>query len=488
MFAMLIAGMQGATLGARVAGAEGALDTEAPSAALNLTATPTDGGATLSWDAATDDTGVTGYFIYSSLKPAAENGGSYTFGSMDAGNKTKVTLESLSNGVTYYFAVTAYDSAENESEYSNEVDVTPEESTTGDFISPTVTDATAITSTLVEVTFSEDVVLPEDAASAFSVEATDGTAMEILDAYLSEDASTVFLVTDTQIAGAQYMLTAGMSITDKADNPVESGTSDTAVFTGSSLSKVETGTTDTGDTGDTGDGTGTTTDDGFKVEGIEANDANLLELAFSQKIITADPSDFTIQLADDATELVDVLSVTIDSEDATKVTLLTEDMKAGYDYVLTIAETVTNEDGATLPELARTLEFTAKTVDLADVIAPEDITNLLSKAVDETTVSLTWTGSLDSAGDLAKYLVYQSTDGGKTFGSAIELAAAAVSYNKTGLTPGATYTFRVSAVDSNGNESQGIMTTVTLPEAGPEMLILGLIALGGAAFRRKKEV
>src|SRR3989338_7869049 len=172
-------------------------DASAPSEVENLQAFPGDGEATLTWDAATDDVGVEGYYVYTGLESVEQNGGGYTFGSTDIGNSTTYVMDNLTNGVTYYFAVTAYDDDGNESPYySKEVEVTPESSELGDFTAPTVSSATAVSSTLVEVVFSEEVELPTDTSSAFALESTDGTAIQILDAYSAdEDASTGFLVT-----------------------------------------------------------------------------------------------------------------------------------------------------------------------------------------------------------------------------------------------------------------------------------------------------
>jgi chitinase len=49
--------------------------------------------------------------------------GSYTF-SMDVGNNTTCTITDLEEGQTYYFAATAYDSADDESDFSSEVSYT----------------------------------------------------------------------------------------------------------------------------------------------------------------------------------------------------------------------------------------------------------------------------------------------------------------------------------------------------------------------------
>ena len=75
---------------------------------------------TLTWDAPTINadgtalTGLAGYKIYYGTST-----GSYTT-TVDAGNFTTYTVPALSAG-TYYFAVTAYDTSGNESNYSNEV-------------------------------------------------------------------------------------------------------------------------------------------------------------------------------------------------------------------------------------------------------------------------------------------------------------------------------------------------------------------------------
>ncbi|MEK9159791.1 MAG: fibronectin type III domain-containing protein [Patescibacteria group bacterium] len=451
-----------------------------PSVVEGLDAVPGDGQVTLTWDAATDDTGVEGYYVYSGLQPIAEKGGSYTFPSIDAENTTTYTVDNLTNGVTYYFAVTAYDDEGNESEfYSKEVEATPESSEIADYTAPTVKSASAVTNSLVEVAFSEMVELPSDPSSAFALIAADGTPLEIISAYLSDDEATVFLVTDLQEAGSEYELTAGISISDAAGNPIESGTSDTAYFTGSGVVKEETTPVDV-----------EKTSDAFMIADVDATDVNELELTFTQEVASADADAFTIQLEDDASEEIEVLAVSIDKDDATKVTLVTEEMDAGYDYVLTLDDTVFNEDGESLSEENMSVDFTSKTLDLADLIAPEDVTNFLSKVSGDTSILLTWTSSVDTAGDLAEYWLYQSMDGGMTFEDAIKVARSASEYEVEDLTAGETYTFKVTAVDENGNESEGVLTTVALPKTGPGLLLMGALSLlgAGAASRRKKQL
>jgi hypothetical protein len=462
------------------------VDETDPSHVENLEVFPGDEEATLTWDPATDDTGVAGYNVYSGLSSVSEDGGTYTFGSQDVGDVTTYIYDSLQNGVTYYFAVTAYDEAGNTSgNYSLEVEVTPEASEVGDFTEPTVTDASALTSTLLTVEFSEDIVLPSGAASAFSIESAEGEMLEIYDAYLSDDPTVVFVVTAEQTAGAQYILTAGIDIEDEAGNPIVSGTSDTAVFTGSAVDEM---VDEDMDENEVEDEVTVPVGDGFMLELVDSVELNELVLTFSEEVGNADPDSFTIQLLDNALIDVPVLAVSIDDEDASVVTLVTEDMEAGYEYMLSIDDLVLNKDGAALSGDSEGYEFVALTLDLADLVAPEDVTDLLASAVDETTALVSWTASIDSAGDLAEYLVYRSVDG-TTFGPSMSVDKALAEYEEDNLTPGATYTYKVTAKDVNNNESDGELVTITLPETGPAMAALfGLSLLGaGAVTRRRKE-
>ncbi|OPY79365.1 MAG: Fibronectin type III domain protein [Syntrophorhabdus sp. PtaU1.Bin153] len=69
---------------------------------------------TLAWNANTEST-LAGYRIYYGTVS-----GNYT-SNIDVGNVTTFTVTGLNDGVTYYFAATAYDTSRIESAYSNEV-------------------------------------------------------------------------------------------------------------------------------------------------------------------------------------------------------------------------------------------------------------------------------------------------------------------------------------------------------------------------------
>ena len=93
-------------------------DTTPPSAPANLTASNvTQTSVDLSWNAATDNVGVTGYDVYM-------NG--TVLGTVTG---TSTSVSSLSAGTTYNFYVVATDDAENESANSNTISVTTQSNT-----------------------------------------------------------------------------------------------------------------------------------------------------------------------------------------------------------------------------------------------------------------------------------------------------------------------------------------------------------------------
>jgi hypothetical protein len=97
----------------------------------------------LSWQAPTTNadgtplTDLAGYQVY-----YGPSSGNYTV-TLDVGNTLSVSLSGLTAGQTYYFAVTAYDTSENESARSTEVSATPTEVPPGTFMDTTVADFSA---------------------------------------------------------------------------------------------------------------------------------------------------------------------------------------------------------------------------------------------------------------------------------------------------------------------------------------------------------
>jgi fibronectin type 3 domain-containing protein len=91
---------------------------------LNASILSAGDATTLSWDPPTTNadgtplTDLAGYRIY-----YGTSSGSYPH-NIDVGDTTTYMVDDLTEGLTYYFAVTAYDTSMNESDYSNEVSKT----------------------------------------------------------------------------------------------------------------------------------------------------------------------------------------------------------------------------------------------------------------------------------------------------------------------------------------------------------------------------
>ncbi len=104
----------------------GATDQTAPSAPGGLTIDPMNGGAEVSWDAASDDTGVTAYHVYRWVDAPA--GAGHTplpekVATVMSG--TSYTDSGLTNGTTYRYLLRAADAATNVGPRSAEGTVTP---------------------------------------------------------------------------------------------------------------------------------------------------------------------------------------------------------------------------------------------------------------------------------------------------------------------------------------------------------------------------
>lgn len=477
-------------------------DTAFPSDVNNVKAVGKDKMITLNWDASTDNVGVTGYKIFYGTQSVSVGSASYTQGPVDAGNVLTFDVKPLVNGTTYYFAVTAYDAAGNESEfYSNEVSATPTATVTpaaADIVAPKVISATAVFTNTVKVVFSEAVKLPATKPeSAFTIkEDLAGTALAVTAAAMdTTDATnkTVILTTAAQKKAAKYVLTVGIQLQDIAGNPMVSGTSDTAVFTGSDAVQTteikpaapETTTTTT-----------TTTTPVVAVVpafvAVKALDGNTVAVTFSEPVVllTNAAENFIITDANDNTKITNVKRVTI-AQNGIMATLTTDDM-AAKKYNL-IALKVKDAAGNLMP-----VENSATTFDgmAPAVVTPpastkvaEAASDLVAKAMANLMAELSWKNNSAKMADVANFVLYMSTDRGATYGAGVVLGKDALKYDFNNLTADMVYYFKLTTKDSKGNESDGLVTYLTLPKTGPELLFFLLFgsAGGSALINRKKK-
>lgn len=479
-----------------------ASDVLPPSDVENVKAKAGNGEVTLSWDASTDNIGVTGYNIYYGTQAVTAESGEYTEVA-DAGNVNEFTVKSLENGKSYYFAMTAYDAATNESEnYSSEASAKPVgEKTAKDTEAPQVVTTEALYQTVVKVVFTEEVKLPKDSPElAFQI--TDTKSLATLDVtktmmaseykgeiYKADDKKTaaekteemkkmVILVTDAQKAKSEYKLEVTADVEDLAGNPVASGTSDTGIFTGSGEPEPV----------ESADPLTTTDKEAPKVVSSKAISSTEVEVVFSEKIVlSSDPtSNFLIVSEKDADKELKVVGVVLD-KDGTKAKLTTANQEAA-DYSVVALE-VKDLAGNTIAAEGSSTSFTGKATEtLIDKLAPENISNFVAKVMDKVVVKLTWTASANSTKDLADQMLYKSKDGGKTYDKGTSLGKTATSYELKDLVPGMEYWLKITAKDTTGNENDGIITKIMLPETGigTAGLLLGS-ALFPSFWRKKKK-
>ena len=169
------------------------------------------GTITLAWDPNTEPD-LAGYKIYYGTSSRQ-----YTV-TVDVGNVTRYTIRDLDESRVYYLAVTAYDTAGNESELSDEVSSYPTDQTP-----PTLVAVASVEENGIDLLFSE----PLERTSAENVaNYRIEPGLTVLKAELASDGRTVHLQTTAHTNGVTYTVYVS-GVTDRANPPngIASGTS-----------------------------------------------------------------------------------------------------------------------------------------------------------------------------------------------------------------------------------------------------------------------
>jgi len=471
-------------------------DTQEPNDVENIRVTPYDGAVKVAWDAAYDDTAVTGYKVYYGTSPITGEGQSFD-SDVDAGDVLEYVVQGLDNDTEYFVSVIAYDAAGNESvNWGTPINAsaTPSEDSGAPVVSddseaPTVAAAEALNKIEVSVEFSEAVMIPEeDPQDAFSIENDDTfEPLVVTDVKMDdedESGKTVILTTEEQEEGTSYTLTAGIDVKDLAGNGIVSGTSDTAAFEGSGAEKAD-------EPADNGA-------DDLAVAAVIVVDNTHISVKFNKGIeLSIDPSeDFTITHQESG-ETLEVLGVELAEndegvEDALAVITTSPQEIARYDVMIS---NIIDADGNVIMEENASTEFRGVAAaeepqePEADIVPPSDVAKLLAAKLIEAekyVVKLTWTRVQEANADAVKQTVYQSGDG-DSYSKKADLDPEATEYEVKNLEAG-DYWFKLTQTDAAGNESEGKVIKIALAETGPEMAGLLFLSLGfGRMFKKKRK-
>jgi hypothetical protein len=475
-------------------GQEASEDTTIPSDVENVQAVAGDEEVTLTWDVATDNVGVVNYKIYYGTEEITKAGDIYEFGPISTGDTVTYTVTGLTNGITYYFAVIAVDEAGNESDdYSIVQSAMPDAELRGSSIeddgeNPRATKAEATDKDKLKVTFSEPILLPLEAPEdSFTIQRVDNpeTTIEVENAALDpedEDGVVVLLQTSPQEAGVEYELFVGIEIKDFYENtvqPLEEDVpdEDRVRFMGfeEDVAKPEPIQNPIPAPEDKTPPT---------VTGIEADSNTKFVVRFSEAVsLGSNPKERFLVVTKDEEDPLEIKNVSLGTDK--KSVFVTTAAQKPVDYKVTVLG-IKDEAGNAMNQFEA--QFKGKGTSLTDLIAPEDITNLIAKIKNagENIVELKWKKSKDSAGDLKEQILYQSLNAGITYDKGTALGEETDIAEVRNLVPGQRYTFKVTTKDDSDNESKGRIVSILLPATGPALGIALALSLGAGIQTRRR--
>ncbi len=204
---------------------------QAPNEVQNVVASPSNGQVLLSWDEAVDPDGVVNeykvYYGKTSVKTATD---SYE-DEIIVGKVTSYTVTGLTNGVPYFFAVTAIDDEQSESlTYSVEVSATP--------VNPQATSSSEIKllsirqnwDNEIQMSMSGKVFFSADPLSAFIVYDKETGKNIVLKEVQVLDEQVVLVTSKDLVAGKSYQVVATSSVQNIDGQGVREGVMDRIEF------------------------------------------------------------------------------------------------------------------------------------------------------------------------------------------------------------------------------------------------------------------
>jgi hypothetical protein len=352
-----------------------------------------------------------------------------------------IRIDELTNDQTYYFTVIAVFADGSETPPSNEVSIRPSSEVSQSITeTPVVVSAEAVSKYEIIIYFSKKVLLPdENPELAFTVTEEDDEETELMvekaeyvknDNDENQESEVMITLEVPQQAETNYTITASARITDFDSKPIESGSTDSAV--------------------------------------IDGYDGDLEYLPTAAPIAEEPPAEEPAEAPAPIVEPVD------------EPTEEPDDTEDPLDDILN--------------ELINTSDFDAPIEDVVidpdDTTPPADITNLTTNfraRMTDFLVTLNWTRS--ASNDLDDQIFYRSTNEGDSWDGGRSLGAEATS-TTSAEQPETDITYKISSRDAAGNESVGLIRSLSLPAlpaTGPGLLIPFGLALTAAGIRRLRK-
>jgi len=426
---------------------------------------------TLTWDALDE---AESYII----NIGTETGGverQYNRGTREIDQVTEYKVDNLENEQEYFFAVIGVNPAYTSTigSLSDEVNATPTQSgSSADEATPFMLGVEAIDDTSVKIVFSEDIVWPENPIENITITKRFDSSQLNLELVTIENETTLLLKTAVQSPGSEYFATINEFFLDADDNPVDDDKRSLIFIGATTDEEVENADTLTE----------------FKVDDIIVVDASSLELVFSRNVkLSENPvSQFAVVRTDSPDDILQIQEIKENTLEGNKVLIKTEpQLNVSYSMLISNLE---DAEGNLLPEANTTLNFIGyKSSSEVDESAPEDVSDLKVEKVeaDGSSVKLSWTHSSNTAGDLKEYKVYTKENDGD-FNLAQTISADQNEFLIEGLPTEGSFIFKVSALDSFSNESQGVSVNLdnelVIAETGPGNLLFVLLAAAFSSF------
>lgn len=368
------------------------------------------GTATVSWNANTESD-LAGYKIYYGTSPRTSScpPGDYA-SSVNIGNVTSYTFPNLTNGATYYFSITAFDTSNNESCFSSEVNkIIPVPDTTAPSVSLTAPSSGSTVSGTITVSANAS-----DNVGVVGVQfKLDGSNLG------TEDTASPYSVSwnTTSSTNSSHTLTA--IARDSAGN---SATSASITVTVNNVVADTTPPT--------------------------ISSVLVSSIAYNSAVVTWTTNEPATSQVEYGTSTTYGSQTTLDISlvNSHSISLTSLSASTTYHYRVKSKDSSSNERISS-DYVFITLAITPTT----DTTPPSIPTNLTAVAVSSSQINLSWTTSTDNVG-VTGYRIYRCT--GSSCTPTTQIATPATnSYQDTGLSSSTAYTYKVAAYDAAGNVS-----------------------------------